>query len=828
MNTVRMTNDYLIYFDNVRMDHIVTSFSTRHTKDAGMPSASISIQINLGKNMSKNDYDAEYERYRDDIYKLRNVIKFGTNVFVFIKNVVSEKYGCVFNGTIQDIFVTTSRSRRSLTLEVSCIGSIKFLHELEALLSVPFEDITSKSLSPTAFKLQARTLIVDEESTAFVQSKKDISPDKMTIEEVLSRTSDAIKATNRLYMSDQSIQNFNAILDRIDVYSDIKEELLTNSILDYGIVTDSLVMETIYIRLAKQLSNMMLEFYESPSGEIIIKAPYWNAPVLYNHIIADIAIISENFAHRWSQRVSRTIVQGEISFDKYRESQIYGAQFAMPMAAYTEYEDGTPILAALDNGLYNAAGITNSQWLSASGLPIYTGDEVGSSFLDSLLIGSSKSTIKDEVSGTWIAYRTSSRQSIYYSGPKATVVSVGKNTLISNVSIYKGSTEDVVLLQIAGGIYEGCYLLYGGVTSIQVDVGEVISDGTLLGKAENWSGESTSVYATYTSLPNIFIRGLYDDYEWAISEGLLTNRIYLNPKVILRDHYSGKKSPTTASIAEMSVGEFGYPTDLEMMYGVSVSEEMQPIIKFEDVIGDYDNTGVTPDELAKRTLRKYAAYRHKVINANVSTMSLSLMPMPWLRPGFNTWIDPTGINEVYYIDSVSHSGSSSGVYTNVSVSMGRSAEDFFEGYTGEEETFGAINSKGTYGSNVFISEEKIAFADKFVNYDYVKSQASVNGYTDTMNKFINFKSKGVQSYNLPDEPFLNKLYNSGPAGVSGDFTPSNMGDVDFDNEMTAENIQTVLSYLFNNTSSEFIKSRSTALKLFVGELDETWERSVVD
>jgi hypothetical protein len=51
--------------------------------------------------------------------------------------------------------------------------------------------------------------------------------------------------------------------------------------------------------------------------------------------------------------------------------------------------------------------------------------------------------------------------------------------------------------------------------------------------------------------------------------------------------------------------------------------------------------------------------------------------MPWIRPGFNVWLDPLLVDRIYYVDSVQHVGSAQGgIFTTLGLSFGRSRKRF--------------------------------------------------------------------------------------------------------------------------------------------------------
>ena len=609
MNTVRIKNDYLIYLDNTRIDHLVTNFNTSHVKDAGMPTASVTMQVEFGRGMTDAEYNSTFSKYRDDIYKLKDTLKEKTNLVIFVRNVVSGGYNAIFNGNVSDLFISTNRSKRVIAIQVSALGGIAMLHEIESILAIPFKDLVLNGSTPISFKLAARTLNVA--AASMLANIDQINMQRMTIKEMLGFAREVLYNTNQTYTKTMGVVNFNSVIDRIRIFSDISPDLLTSGILDAGFTTNALVVETLYQSLAKQMGRLMLEFFEMPHGEIVIKAPYWNAPVLFNHIIPDIFIISDSMQQRFSGRVTRMLVQGNVAQED-ASTEGYAAQFTMPMAAYTEDLDG------------------NGQWASLQN--------------------------------------------------------------------FEGATN---------------------------------------------------------------------------------------------------------------IGAFSRPTNAEMYYGVKFAEEFQPVIKFPYGFASADSAEI---------IKRYAAYRYRAINANTATMSLTLMAMPWLKPGVNTWVDPTGINEIYYVSSVSHTGSPDGVYTTAYLTMGRPSEKFFTG-----GTFSSLYAGGTTGSNVFVTRDNATMQQVFAGQPMVDSAASYNAMAA---KMANFKANPGLGYNADQNPMLTELFSPKHVGMAAKvLSPSNMSQLNLNMEFSESETQTMLNNLFNNTSADYAKKRAYDISKFIGGLKLSVKRT---
>lgn len=809
MKPSKFKNDYIIFFDNTRVDHLVSRFSTSHSIGGGMPTANIEISMQFDKNLTEHEYDLKFSQFRDDLYKLKSAIKEKTNVFIFVKNIVSSnKYHAIFNGNISHIGIQTNKSRRFVSLRVSAVGGISLLNQIESILSIPIDTQILSTISPEAFKLVARTLDLEQLE---IQTNRDVNLDFMTIREIVNRSKEILNNTNKIYRDPRSVSNFNAVADRIEVCSDIDPTLLVKDVLDWGFATESLIVETLYVTLAKRLQQIMLEFYEMPDGEIVIKAPYWNTPILYNHIVLDTMIVNEDLNSRWDNRVTRTLVRGNIALGASGIDNALDYSLKVPMATYTENFSGNGYWADLRGTGINEE-ISDDLWKDSSGDIIFHEEETGSSPYDHM-------NLVETGENQCLAFKTGPSSRIPYSGWRAVVRKIGKIEHIDMPSTYVGSKEDSILIQYQDGPYKGFFAIFGGIKNPSVSVGEILFEGDILGRTYAWSSEKNTKFRNL-GVSNFFIRVVFADYVSLVENNLIEKKhIYINPKVVLRDFNSNKKNATTSGILNVEIGDFGAPTDIEMFYGMKMKEESQPLIRYNR----YEASG--GQEETMKTLKQYAAYRFKSINANVNTLSLTTLPMPWVKPGFNMWVDPTGLNEIYYVNSVSHSGGPGGIFTNLHLTMGRAADKFFEG--DNAPIFGSVRDGGTFGSSIFITRDVISSEEKFNALGMVKSHSTTSGYKDIVNKAITFKTNPISSYSIEDDAFLRELYTPTYANnLAFNTSPQRVSDLTLKKDANEEEITQALDNLFSSTQSEYAKARAKEIKGFVSTLKQTWSNKI--
>ena len=132
-------------------------------------------------------------------------------------------------------------------------------------------------------------------------------------------------------------------------------------------------------------------------------------------------------------------------------------------------------------------------------------------------------------------------------------------------------------------------------------------------------------------------------------------------------------------------------------------------------------------------LRSYSIFMHGLTNGLIETATLtSTAPMPWLRCGMNCWVDPMGIDKIFYINGIKHSGSAkNGVQTELSLGYGRSRYQ----YLNETNKFGSL--RNSWKDNVFVSKIYQEF-----------SIESFGDILDTKEEFANFKKAIEKNYEI--------------------------------------------------------------------------------
>ena len=155
--------------------------------------------------------------------------------------------------------------------------------------------------------------------------------------------------------------------------------------------------------------------------------------------------------------------------------------------------------------------------------------------------------------------------------------------------------------------------------------------------------------------------------------------------------YNGMSADYLASVSAASSVLLN-PSDDERKYGVSVFDTSQLLIRPGTAGGIQDSRS------ANEALTRYAKYMYHYLNSYLNIASLQTVSMPWIRPGFNIWLDPLLVDRIYYVTGVQHYGTAGGgVYTTLNLTFGRRRKKFQEG----KLEFGGLqpNSSG----DIFVS-----------------------------------------------------------------------------------------------------------------------------
>ncbi|MED4068635.1 transglycosylase SLT domain-containing protein [Priestia megaterium] len=230
-------------------------------------------------------------------------------------------------------------------------------------------------------------------------------------------------------------------------------------------------------------------------------------------------------------------------------------------------------------------------------------------------------------------------------------------------------------------------------------------------------------------------------------------------------------------------------SDEERLYKVNLKVSEQLLIRYD--VEQSDNQIYSADEMVER----YAKYMMQLFRAESHGVNLTLSTcMPFLRPGFNAWFEPTRRNFVFYITRVTHQGSyGNGAFSTVT-----------GGFVRDPKSYSSIEE------NIFVSDTYVKAADfgEVVN-------------TSTME---NLKKELTTLHSQTDDivsdarkiPTLSKMYSS---ASSKETDYSTM----WTKELSAGEIDSKIDTLYKD-APDIIKKRKSNLKKIVDEAADFFTR----
>lgn len=298
--------DYAIYFDGIRVDHLIRSWNS---------------SLNIYGGYGTANFDLIYFR------ELFENLDDWTDVHIFVKNIFTQKYEVVFCGNIR----TYSRqiSRQTKSFSIGAVDGLIWFNKVPVPIYYAIDDALDVNQK---FLWAAQGIDYDAiNSFATVAS---LQFNDMDIETMIREIFKMIKEGYAVFSEQDSVLSWAKIQERIKVMSDIDEKLRQGRILEYIVRGTSSVVSTIYVLLNDILSQLTFEYYQDNDGMIRIKQPFWGEDILKNHVIDPMMITNLSQFIDWDKRVSRVITHG--GADPWQQEGSNVTSILIPMGAYID------------------------------------------------------------------------------------------------------------------------------------------------------------------------------------------------------------------------------------------------------------------------------------------------------------------------------------------------------------------------------------------------------------------------------------------------------------------------------------------------------------
>ena len=290
---IKLRSDYLIYFDNVLMNDYAISYNTSIGVNSGMGTASVElIYTPAFRSIAING-------------TVEDGVENGTQMRIFVSNPFSGKYNMVFDGIIKQRVL--SRDSRGFRLTFSAVDYIYWMNKIIAPVSISFNE----AVSPGE-RLKWKAQSVDPELTANVEISSAGSLKGKTVQEYFNTLKEKSFTNSKIYSESNSVANWDDVIDRVSIMGDINKELVKYQVMDFVVNSNSTFANTVYVSMSNTTNNLMMEFYQDRDGIVRIKPPFWNEPVLKNHVIDPLLIMASSENTDWSKMYTRIIVTGGV------------------------------------------------------------------------------------------------------------------------------------------------------------------------------------------------------------------------------------------------------------------------------------------------------------------------------------------------------------------------------------------------------------------------------------------------------------------------------------------------------------------------------------
>lgn len=794
-NPVLQTTDaFAIFFDNIRVDQFVKDYNVTLGINTGIGYANINMVYvpDLDK-IIHYDNRNQVEEIQDGTGTniiVGDGVENMTNVRIFVKNSFSKGFVQIFGGNIVAKSITISGKERSLTFQAQ--DFMRWLSRTVCPIAVPFDGTLT-----TGDRLKWKAQGIDINKVKTVNSASDITFKGKTLKETWNTISSQTIKANKLYSNPETVAKWDAALDRVVVMGDIDSNLRRAEVVDFLIGSSLTQVDSLYVLMNDILKTLMFEFYQDRDETIRIKPPFWNQNILRNHVIDPSLIYSYTETSDFNQMYTRVVATAGL--EEYMQSDNETLNNMI-----------TPVVAVTSSGVDSNSGpvVVTSQVVNTSSGSVATGTPVTGT-----VTTSSGTTYKLDSSGKYVPVNNASGAPL----ASSQVIPVGNQIIAKAIQIavgyvgvpyvwggYSPSGFDcsglISYAYTKAGFNMGRQTTYSMLDNYkQVVSPNNLAPGDLLfphdGHVLMYIGDGKVVEAPYTGATVRVVPLEAKHYGLTIrrvlnSDG--TSTYVPSPATSGGSGGSGSSSTGTTYSMPSDVGsdELLEPTYLEKKYGPLIYECTQPLIKFS-------TSGATNSDSAYDALTKYARFMLNYLNSSVTVASIQCKAMPWIRPGFNIWVDPISIDKVYYVQTVNHSGNASGNYTSLTVALGRRRTDFINnskmlgGLTPgksddifvntllyKPEDFGVVCNYNDVLSKVnsFYNSSKtegkhVADSDEYYRYFYGQSSSvkgsnnsssssSSTGTVINVSSYLNVRSGAGMGYGI-----IGKLYNGNKVTV---------------------------------------------------------------
>lgn len=325
MVKIQASSNYAIFFDDVRVDDLVKNWTVNLSCNRNIGTAN--IEFVYMEDIAKKAYDVKDINATKLILNMLGAIDSMTNVKIFMQNPFTKKFIMIFDGNIKTKHRTkTAQGPNSLSF--TALDHMSWLNKTIAPIVIPY---TQDSHPSDKFVWEA--MGIDTSKVVTLAQRDIINFKGKKLEEIINMVTTQALAANKIYSDRGGVGFWDGAWERMDLMADIDEDMINKDVLDYIIDPDQSNTDTMYVLMNDIFSKIMFEFYQDRDGVIRIKPPYWSEPVLLNHIIDPILIVSQSDSSNYDNFLTRVIVTGGLD-QTYQTAGQFAQKLWTPIGCY--------------------------------------------------------------------------------------------------------------------------------------------------------------------------------------------------------------------------------------------------------------------------------------------------------------------------------------------------------------------------------------------------------------------------------------------------------------------------------------------------------------
>lgn len=292
-------SDFLVFFDNIRVDQYVTNFRTGISVSGGMGTAGIDMIY------VPDFYQPEASELITDSI-LEQGFEYMTTVRIFSKNMFNNRYVQIFEGNLRS--ASRNKTRMGYSISFAITDYMTWYNRTIVPLAIPYSATYQDQVDILRWRAQG----IDTSKVETVVSNNEITFKGKTLREYTNMIIERTLKNNKLFSDTDSVAFWDNPSGRLYLMGDIDPTLVKNEVIDFTLVTTATSLNSMYVAFNDIARNLMFEFFQDRDGIVRLKPPFWNEAVLRDHVVDPMMIIASSEDTDFSHFYTRVAVAGNM------------------------------------------------------------------------------------------------------------------------------------------------------------------------------------------------------------------------------------------------------------------------------------------------------------------------------------------------------------------------------------------------------------------------------------------------------------------------------------------------------------------------------------